>query len=317
LVRRYVEANRAGWLRSDGKHGGRAAFYFAFLYKATGEEQWAQWATDRLRTTGQWLDSHPDEAIGFPWLPPVCMAYAWIRDSQSLEANDHEVIRRTLLAAARRHWPLRERGAMNRSTGSALGYSLLAKLFPDEADVPTWRQYAESVWNDWYEQADTDEDSLHYNALWWEYVITYARENGLENMYARPEIRRLIERYREQVSPLGPKPSFVSAAIQSSSGPNACRINGTYSETASPGKPINVRSCANYGVSGEYLKSGPVSAFHAKPANDTIPQVSPTTTPKSMIPRQGCEQNETRTIKMMIPTVRLIELICTRRRAWK
>lgn len=208
LVRRYVEANRAGWLRSDGKHGGRAAFYFAFLYKATGEEQWAQWATDRLRTTGQWLDSHPDEAIGFPWLPPVCMAYAWIRDSQSLEANDHEVIRRTLLAAARRHWPLRERGAMNRSMGSALGYSLLARLFPDEADVPTWRQYAESVWNDWYEQADTDEDSLHYNALWWEYVITYARENGLESMYARPEIRRLIERYREQVSPLGPLPPY-------------------------------------------------------------------------------------------------------------
>jgi CubicO group peptidase (beta-lactamase class C family) len=72
-----------------------------------------------------------------------------------------------------------------------------------------------------------------------------------------------------------------------------------------------------HGVSGEYLKSERVSAFHAKLAKDTNPQVSPTTTPKSMMPRQGCEQNETRTIIATIAAVRLIDVICTRRLAWK
>ena len=73
----------------------------------------------------------------------------------------------------------------------------------------------------------------------------------------------------------------------------------------------------SYGVSGEYLKSEPVSAFHAKLAKETSPQVSPTTTPKSMMPRQDCEQNETRMIIATIATVRLIDVICTRRVAWK
>jgi len=208
MVRKYVDANRDGWMRDQGKHGREQSFYLAFLYRATGEEPWAQAAAERLKAAVAWLEAHADENVGFDWLPPACMAYQWIAGSKELSKEDHELIRRGLLAAAARHWKSRERGAMNRSMGSALGYSLMAKLFPDHAEADAWRKYAERVWNDWAEQADTEENSLHYHAVWWEFVVTYAQENGLEEVYQRPEVRRLIERYRDQLSPLGTMPPY-------------------------------------------------------------------------------------------------------------
>ena len=208
LVTRHVEANREGWLRTDGKHGHRQAFWFAFMHKMTGAEPWAELAVRRFRASAKWRADHPGMHVGFGWLPPACLACQWIAKSPAVSAADHTLIRELLLDSATRFWPIRERGAMNRSMGGALGLSLVAKLFPNHEKAAERKAYAQAVWNDWAEHADTDEDSLHYNALWWEYVVTYAAENGLEAVYQRPAVRRLIERYRDQVSPLGPLPPY-------------------------------------------------------------------------------------------------------------
>jgi hypothetical protein len=101
--------------------------------------------------------------------------------------------------------------------GSAAGYSRMAQLFPDHPLAAQWREYADSVWRDWYEQADTDENSLHYHAVWWEYVIDYAMNRHAvsadhgptrSTLLDDPRVKRLFARYRDQLSPLGAMPPY-------------------------------------------------------------------------------------------------------------
>ena len=208
LLERYVEPKADGWLRADGKHGHRHAFHCAVLYKATGDERWAERAVERFRGAAQWRRDHPREHVGFYWLPHACRAYNWIRASTRLTQQDHEAIRWLLLDSAEKHWKVRERGAMNRSMGSAFGYSMMAKLYPDHPNAEQWSEYAGLVWRDWFENRDTYEDSLHYHAVWLEFVVSYIAEHGMESVYRDPGVRRLVERFRDQLSPMGTLPPY-------------------------------------------------------------------------------------------------------------
>src|SRR3712207_7855842 len=61
-----------------------------------------------------------------------------------------------------------------------------------------------SVWNDWYTHRDTDEDSLHYNGLWFNYLLTFIYVHDRFYVFRDPEFLKLVRRFRDQVSPLGP-----------------------------------------------------------------------------------------------------------------
>jgi hypothetical protein len=208
LLWQHIQANHQAWSHADGKHAHDQALYLGFAYRLTGDEVWAVRAIARWHAAVQWRAAHPGEEVGFPWLACACTAYRWIEGSPSLTSQDRQMIRALLLDSAAKHWPIRERGAMNRSMGSALGYLLMARLYPEHASAGAWREYAQSVWDDWFTLADTDENSLHYHAVWWDYVLRYAEAAGLETSLARPEVRRLMERYRDQLSPLGTLPPY-------------------------------------------------------------------------------------------------------------
>lgn len=208
LLWQHIQSHQAAWAHEEGKYGHEQARFLAFAYRVTGDEVWARRAIDRLLAAAAWRAVHLDEEVGFPWCAAACSAYQMIERSPSLEPADRQTIQGLLLDSAARHWPIRELGAMNRSMGSALGYLLMAQIFPSHALAPQWKSYAQAVWDDWFALADTDENSLHYHAVWWDYVLRYAEAAHITAMDQRPEVRRLIERYRDQLSPLGAMPPY-------------------------------------------------------------------------------------------------------------
>jgi len=103
-----------------------------------------------------------------------------------------------------------ERGAMNRSLGTALGLSVLTLMYPDMPRQTIWRGYADAVWHDWWDYRDTFENSVGYNGLWLDYMLRYVDANGLDErgFFADPQVRPFLERFMHQMSPMGAMPLY-------------------------------------------------------------------------------------------------------------
>jgi hypothetical protein len=203
-VQQMADSLRTNAISGDGKYSYAYVVYEGFLYRVTHEESYAKNVALMLRNAAKWRAAHPTEEVGFPWMESPGMAYLCTRQSPSLTADDHAVIRALLLDSARKHWPLREHGAMNRSLGSAVTYLLASRLFPDAPEAGQWAQYADSVWNEFWAARDTDEDSGHYNYLAWRYILEYAMIAGKDDqVWADPAFTALVDRFAQHFSPLG------------------------------------------------------------------------------------------------------------------
>jgi hypothetical protein len=152
----------------------------------------------------------PDAPMGFDRMDRPARAYAWIRDSPTLEENDHEMIRELLLDRARRYWPGRETGAHNRAMTAAVGYRLVSDLFPDVPEASDWRAYARNNWNAFWAYRDTYEDSAMYSGVvWWPSVLAYAEIAGLEErIWSDERFLKLVDRFAAETIPLGVLPNF-------------------------------------------------------------------------------------------------------------
>ena len=131
----------------------------------------------------------------------------WLRANPALTVQDRDFLTRWLLLIEEKHGPF-EYGAMNRSVGSAVGRDYLAMLLPDDGKTPERRHYAEAVWNDWWPQRDTDENSSGYNGLWLHEIGLWLEITGKEQRYQDPGMKQLAERSLAQVTPLGVVPGF-------------------------------------------------------------------------------------------------------------
>ena len=188
FIQKTYERGRDSALRiagsPDAKHQYISARREAFFYQVTKDERHARFALKFIRgdyayhTEGK----GKDEGTHFGMFAPAIQAYWWIRSCPGLKEQDHELCRRWLLMMNEKNTHL-EYGAMNRSTGSALGRMAAALLMPDHPDAPQWRQYADTVWNDWWELRDTDENSTGYNGLWWYFITTWLETAEKEHLY--------------------------------------------------------------------------------------------------------------------------------------
>lgn len=219
----YAEYVRNHHLNACVQELGGSALLEAFLYKASCEagecdERYARNLRRIFRNAHAWRfcgprperarpcepACNPDPQVGFNWLERPGIAYLWARHSPTLTPEDHALIRELLLDSARRFWPRREPGAHNRSMWGAVGYLLVATLFPDEPEAATWRDYAAGVWEEFWSARDTTEDSASYNAAWWALILEYAAIAGLdEEMWNDPGFRSLVERFFECTAPMG------------------------------------------------------------------------------------------------------------------
>jgi hypothetical protein len=122
-------------------------------------------------------------------------------------AEDREFLARWMVLIEEKHGPY-EYGAMNRSVGTAVGRDYLATLLPGDPKTPERRRYAGEVWNDWWPQRDTDENSTGYNGLCLYEIGVWLEVGGKEKLYQDPGMKRLAERYLALASPLGVIPAF-------------------------------------------------------------------------------------------------------------
>jgi len=144
---------------------------------------------------------------GFNILMQGAEVCRWLRANPAVSAEDREFLTRWLVLLEEKHGPF-EYGAMNRSVGSAVGRELLAALLPGDVKTPERRRYADAVWNDWWPQRDTDENSSGYNGLWLHEIAVWLEIAGKERLYRDPGMKRLAERSLAQVTPLGVVPGF-------------------------------------------------------------------------------------------------------------
>lgn len=204
LFKQAADDQRRFTTTSDNKYSYAASVYDAVLYRETKDEQYAKNVALIFRNAAKWRAANPTEEVGFGWMEYPGIAYLCVRESPSLTADDHAVIRKLLLDSARLHWPLHEFGSMNRSLGSAVTYLLVTRLYPDIPEAKEWAAYADGVWNEFWKVRDTDEDSGHYNYLGWRYILEYAMLSGQDDkVWADPQFKTLVDRFFNHFSPLG------------------------------------------------------------------------------------------------------------------
>ena len=130
---------------------------------------------------------------GFALFMQAVEACRWLEANPALQAADREFLTRWLLLLEAKHGTF-ERGAMNRSVGSAVGREFLARRLPDDPQTPQRRRYAQAVWNDWWPQRDTDENSSGYNALWLHEIDVWLEITGQQGLYQDPGLKGLAQR---------------------------------------------------------------------------------------------------------------------------
>ncbi|MHB9132570.1 MAG: Ig-like domain-containing protein [Armatimonadota bacterium] len=98
----------------------------------------------------------------------------------------------------------KEFGSFNRSFGCALNGECLLALVPTAPDAALWRTYIDTVWNYWWTYKDNDESTDHYNGLWFRYLLQWIEVRNCETeFWASPGVKRMMDRYLYQVTPMG------------------------------------------------------------------------------------------------------------------
>lgn len=230
-IREYADATTPGLLKGCGRSAHVQSFLEAFLYSVSCEsakcdENRASRAVELLKLSdrssrcdfgdeprARSCTAHCTQDAGgtaFRWLEDPSSAYQLLRTSPTLSVSDHFTIRSLLLRRAREYWPLRWRGSFNRSALAAAGYARLATLFPDAPDAPSWRRYASDVFSDIWRSMETEEDSASYSVnAWLPGVLQLAQALGRsESLWKDVRFRTLIDRFADQILPLGFIPGF-------------------------------------------------------------------------------------------------------------
>ena len=136
---------------------------------------------------------------------PASQTYGWLRNAKVLSPEDDAFCKRWLLLLDEKHGTF-EYGAMNRSTGSAMGRMALTMWCAQDGKTAERRQYAQTVWDDWWKHRDTDENTSHYNGLWLYFVTTWLEVAGQDHAYRDPGMKKFVYRFLAQASPLGVLP---------------------------------------------------------------------------------------------------------------
>ncbi len=94
-----------------------------------------------------------------------------------------------------------ERGPNNRAANFAIGALTAAEIFPDHPDVPKWKSYAESVWNDWFIPGDSYEPCYVAHNL--PRLIALGIKLGKYQELKSEKLKKVYYRYRDHISPSG------------------------------------------------------------------------------------------------------------------
>jgi len=204
---------RPTWLKRAGDPQQKSQYVFAmreaFLYRFTGDEQYAQTAMKFIRGDyACWTEGKAKEmGCSFSVCNTAVKTYLWLKDSKSLTPADRDFCRKWFSMIEQRI-ARREVGSHNRATGYAILVMSLMHWWPQEA-TPQRQAYATQVWNDWWKYRDTGENASHYNSHWFNYVQTGIAATGRENDYQDPAMKAHVYRHLHQFTPLGVIPNYA------------------------------------------------------------------------------------------------------------
>ncbi len=232
VVQNKADAGRAAILAGDGANADSYALYDAVLYRATADETYATNIVSLFEKVTQWRMGHA--ATDFSWGEAPGFAYKWVKDSPSLSAADHEMIKRVLLKSGLDLWPDREGGVYNHAFGRALTFKLITDLIPavdfaalsacdpgpapacdglfgdgeqlDTTDHADWVAYADGRWNEFRQHYDFYEDGCKYSFLSIQFLLELIEVYEADDIWDEPEFKALVERVYEYLLPMGTLP---------------------------------------------------------------------------------------------------------------
>jgi hypothetical protein len=197
---------------------------FGFLYLQTGDETYAARAGQLLAEYDELRDAYPDSYYltrveyrdgvpalsNFFFLPPYIRAYLRIKDSPSLTPEARVSIERDLAHSLDFQFSFPEWGAHNRAMLRAEGWYYGALAMPDHPSAPRWRQMAERIAWDNFNEWEV-EDASSYIPVWLVSLFSYAEISGNEATLDTPFIRYYAEYLKRLVTPAGTIPDFGDA----------------------------------------------------------------------------------------------------------
>ena len=200
-IRTFAERSAQRWNEQD-RTVGEALFYTGFLHKFAQDDRALGQVSAWLRNGAEFIKG--EGAGNNPWFASeLGLGILWLRGNPQWTAQDEARARQIMLTAAGRMWPGREYGAMNRAMWSAVVFRTAAELYPDEPAAAEWRAYADQVWHQFADFADTEEDSAHYNDVFIFYMLAYVHVAQQEQFFQNPGMMKWVARYRDVLSPNG------------------------------------------------------------------------------------------------------------------
>lgn len=196
------------------------AYLFAFLYERHGAEADARAAAEYLARMARYTAEVPAELAGARveyagGLPPVpsffhladyAEAWARIRSSPTLDAEDRATIEAAIAASADFVFVFPEWGAHNRAMLRAESLLFAARALPDHADAPRWRRLAEVLAADSLGRWEI-EDAQIYHPIW---LLALMRYGGPE-VFDTVQVRWYLRYFLELLTPRGTLPDFGDA----------------------------------------------------------------------------------------------------------
>ncbi|MHB9130668.1 MAG: Ig-like domain-containing protein [Armatimonadota bacterium] len=206
----YAATYRSYYLTTPSPYGAYMAIYDAFLYRATGNETYAQNAITMFEKTYDYIQANPGSSMGSPYEAPH-FAYLWIKNSSYLTQTNRDHIGSMFVAVARNWWPSRAGGIQNQPFMCMMNLKLCMNEFSGALttqEITDWSLYCDSIWNEFETYWDIDEDSGGY--CW--FTLRLATQlavlyNEDATLWQQPGFKALVDRFYQQTLPIGPGPS--------------------------------------------------------------------------------------------------------------
>lgn len=193
----------------------------ATLYRARGDEAYAQVAIDWLARQQEFKAFYPDSlragrpdyADGLPALtnffdiPEFAEAYRWVQDSPSLTKAQRESIEQSIAEAADYVFFFPEWGPHNRAIIRAHGLVQASLALPDHPHVQKWRKMAQILATDSWERWE-EEDAAGYQAIWMVHLIRYADAVGDRSLFDHPTLHYYFDYILHLMDPSGAVPDY-------------------------------------------------------------------------------------------------------------
>jgi len=172
----------------------------------TGDKAAMASAADRLKIIArQGLKTY--EANFFTSFP-FSWSYAQVEKAGLVDADLKDLAARYVTEKFR---PRDENLLFNQTLIRACGLAMAAKTWPTSPMVPTWRKYANTVFDAFLKLEDVPENSTNYNAIDVECPFLLADVLGRTEELRRPGIEKYYKRFVAQVSPAGFIPAYGDA----------------------------------------------------------------------------------------------------------